>query len=81
MGNETFAELKAALVNKRHLADAAARRIRFLAPKTIRGAMIEAKAAVDAARVVLILRLIGGGKAAERERELALEFFVRMWDL
>src|SRR5580658_10268883 len=56
--------------------DSTARRVRFLSPQTVRGAMIQAKTAVDAIGVVGVLRVVHRAEAAESERKFALRFFV-----
>ena len=78
VGDESIADFKAALIDQGHLAYASARRIGFASPQAIGRAIIRTQATMDAARVIVILRLIGGGKAAERESEFALGVFVRL---
>src|SRR5579863_1748304 len=77
--DETFVQFEAALIDERHLANASARRIAFVVPQPICRTRVQAKAAVNAARVVRVFGLIAGGEAAEGFREFALRFFMRQW--
>lgn len=74
--DERIAEREATLIDEGHLPNAAARGIGFVVPKAIRRAGIEAKSAMDAARVVGVIGLVAGSEAAERFSEFALSFFV-----
>src|SRR5579872_1085734 len=61
--DERVAKREMALVDKYHVTNSAARRIGFQAPEFVRRTIIQAQAAVNAARVVVIRRLISAGKA------------------
>ena len=62
--DESFAEREPALVDQDHLTNSASRRIGFEAPEFICRAMIQAQAAVNAPRVVVIRRYIRARKSA-----------------
>src|SRR5579862_1503364 len=62
--DEGIAERKPAFVDQLHLADSPARRIRFLSPQLVGRAVIQAKPAVDTARVVRVLGLVSAVEAA-----------------
>ena len=63
--DERFAELQASLIDEHHLPDSPARRIRLLAPQPVCRAMIQAKAAMHAAGIIFIKRLVRRRKAAQ----------------
>ena len=63
--DEPLAQLQPPLVHQLHLANAPARRIGFLAPQAIRRAMIQAKPAVNAARIVRVFGLVRAGEPAD----------------
>src|ERR1022692_2079032 len=63
--DEPLAQLQPSLVHQLHLANAPTRRIGFLAPQAIRWAMIQAKPAVNAARIVRVFGLIRAGEPAD----------------
>ena len=69
---ERIAKLETSLINQQHLANPPARRIRFLPPKAIRRAVIQAQSAVDAPRIVSVLGLVHCRKAAHRLPRRAL---------
>ncbi len=72
--DERVAQFQAALIHEQHLPHAPARRIRFLAPQPVGGAVIEAEPAVNAARIIFVARMFGGAEPAES----FLEFLLRI---
>src|ERR1700733_7404252 len=68
VGDESFADLELALVHERHLADSSAWGIRFFAPEAVCRAMIQAKAAMNAARVICVCGLLSRGEPTLRRR-------------
>src|ERR1700758_550348 len=52
MPDKRLAQRQPPFVHKHHLTDAPARRIRFQAPQSVRGALVEAQAAVNAMQII-----------------------------
>ncbi len=63
-----IAPRQTALIHQHDLADSSARRIRFEAPKFVRGALIQTQAAMNAVRVIVVGGNIRAGKSALRFR-------------
>ena len=77
--DECLAQFEPPLIHQLDLANPPARRIGFLTPQPVRRAIVQAKPAVNAARVIRVFRLVSGAESAERERKLALRVIVREW--
>ncbi len=77
--DESLAQLEPTLVHQLHLANAPARRIRFLAPQAIRRAMIQTKSAMDATRIIRVLGLVRADKSTDgRSRRHLFRFLPRI---
>ena len=72
MLDEGFAQRQPALIHQHDLADSSARRIGFEAPEFVRRAVIQAQAAMNAARVVVVGGNVRAGKSAARFRAARL---------
>src|SRR4029077_11773605 len=64
MPDERVSELQTSFIHQDHLTNAAAGRIRFETPQAIRGAMVEAQAAVNAMQVVHVFGAVRAVEAA-----------------